>query len=170
MLKRIILFASITATSYLGAEPIPLTEKTLDSISAGTVELTVHAAAQGEGHRAKNIAIANINIEEQPVDENGNIFTVSTGTALAFSRGEQVSTEVGYAATVTDEKIVSFTVEQSISSGAASKPKQKNKKGKQKQNKTERNRAKKRNKSRGRPIVINEKQTLSVTIVTVQSN
>ena len=181
---RLLTLSSLFVTSILNAEPIPLTNNTLDQISAGTVELSVNAIAQGEGYRAQNIAITNVKIEEQPDNGSGFIYTVSTGEALAYSRGEQISTEVGYSLTVTDEKIVSFSLEQTFSSGVASKPRKKinksnkkrNNKRKSKKYKRQKNKRKtgrkltgKRKQSKVRPRVIEQQQTLSLKVVTVQT-
>ncbi len=167
------------------ANPLRLSDATLDSISAGFVNITVDAVALADGKKPLAETFTSVNKTVSEPDENGYIYTVSIAEADAFARGSSVSTSVA-AGFETDEEIVSLDFGHSLEtnivghdrSGKAinkqkktsqKKPANSQKNKNHKRNKKQQKRDKKHSNRQGskhRHSVIEQREHAHITLVT----
>ena len=133
------------------ANPLKLSDATLDSISAGFVNITVDAVALADGKNPLAETFTSVVKTVSEPDENGYIYAVSIAEADAFARGSSVFTSVA-AGFETDEEIVSLDFGHSLETnivGANRSGKAKNKQKKtsrKKPDNSDKNKNQKRNK------------------------
>lgn len=112
-MKSLSFVVAVSICSFASADPISLTDKQLDHVSAGQVRLTLNAESIAVGPEAEAIALTNVDVRQ-----NGNgRATVGRGQAIAYGSGDSVSTDVSYAL-ATDEEVKMLNARETYNQGS----------------------------------------------------